>query len=33
MDVFTKLYGTLDKRIYNTKNLLSEEVLDLEEPN
>ena len=33
MNVFTKLYGTLDKRIYNTKNLLSEEVFDLEEPN
>ena len=27
MDVFTKLYGALDRRIYNTKNLLSEDLL------
>ena len=32
MDVFTKLYGALDRRIYNTKNLLSEDLLD-EVPN
>ena len=28
MDVFTKFYSTLNKRIYNTKNLLSEDLLD-----
>uniref|UniRef100_A0A6C0KET8 PH domain-containing protein n=1 Tax=viral metagenome TaxID=1070528 RepID=A0A6C0KET8_9ZZZZ len=32
MDVFTQLYSTLDRRIYNTKNLLSEDLLD-EVPN
>ena len=32
MDVFTKLYGALDRRIYNTKNLLSEDLLDGELP-
>ena len=32
MNVFTKLYGALDRRIYNTKNLLSEDLLD-EVPN
>ena len=28
MDVFTKVYSALDRRIYNTKNLLSEDLLD-----
>ena len=28
MDVFTKVYSTLDRRIYNTKNLISEDDLD-----
>ena len=28
MDVFTKIYSALDRRIYNTKNLLSEDNLD-----
>ena len=28
MDVFTKIYTALDRRIYNTKNLLSEDNLD-----
>ena len=32
MDVFTQLYSALDRRIYNTKNLLSEDLLD-EVPN
>mgnify|MGYP001188312123 FL=1 len=32
MNVFTKLYGALDRRIYNTKNLLSEDLLDGELP-
>ena len=30
MDVFTKLYNLLETRIYNTKNLLSEDRLDEE---
>ncbi len=32
MDVFTQLYSALDRRIYNTKNLLSEDLLDAELP-
>ena len=28
MDVFTRIYSALDRRIYNTKNLLSEDNLD-----
>ena len=32
MDVFTQLYSALDRRIYNTKNLLSEDLLDVELP-
>ena len=32
MDVFTSIYCALDRRIYNTKNLLSEDLLD-EVPN
>ena len=28
MDVFTSIYGALEKRIYYTKNLLSEDLLD-----
>ena len=28
MDVFTSIYSALDRRIYNTKNLLSEDNLD-----
>ena len=32
MDVFNKLYSALERRIYNTKNLLSEDNLD-DEPN
>tara|TARA_B100000963_G_scaffold102095_1_gene88334 strand:- start:913 stop:1344 length:432 start_codon:yes stop_codon:yes gene_type:complete len=32
MDVFTSIYSALDRRIYNTKNLLSEDLLD-EVPN
>ena len=32
MDVFTKIYTALDRRIYNTKNLLSEDNLD-DKPN
>ena len=28
MDVFTNIYSALDRRIYNTKNLLSEDNLD-----
>lgn len=32
MDVFTKVYKALERRIYNTKNLLSEDNLD-DEPN
>ena len=28
MNVFTKIYSALDRRIYNTKNLLSEDNLD-----
>ena len=32
MDVFTSVYSALDRRIYNTKNLLSEDLLD-EVPN
>lgn len=32
MDVFTNIYSALDRRIYNTKNLLSEDNLD-NEPN
>ena len=28
MDLFTKVYSTLDRRIYNTKNLISEDDLD-----
>ena len=27
MDVFTRIYSALDRRIYNTKNLLSEDNL------
>ena len=27
MDVFNKLYSALERRIYNTKNLLSEDLL------
>ena len=30
MDVFNKLYSALERRIYNTKNLLSEDNLDNE---
>lgn len=30
MDVFTNIYSALDRRIYNTKNLLSEDNLDNE---
>ena len=32
MDVFTQLYSALDRRIYNTNNLLSEDLLDAELP-
>ena len=32
MDVFTKVYSALDRRIYNTKNLLSEDLLEDELP-
>ena len=32
MDVFTKVYSALDRRIYNTKNLLSEDFLEDESP-
>ena len=28
MEVFTKVYSALDRRIYNTKNLISEDLLD-----